>query len=58
MFQIPEIRLAALTDPRFKLNWHPKEERDSNKQLLKQEYDQIKNENIDEHSKKYLFSIN
>lgn len=60
MFYIPQIRLAAVCDPSFKVKWLPKDEQDNYKKLLKEEYERFKKETTEEENEKYLdyFLIN
>lgn len=52
MFRIPQIRLAAVCDPSFKVKWLPQEEQDSYKKLLKEEYERWKKETIEEENQR------
>lgn len=57
MFNIPQIRLAAICDPSFKVKWLPEEEQDSYKKLLKKEYEKWEKETIEEEKEKYCSLI-
>lgn len=57
MFNIPQIRLAAICDPSFKMKWLPEEEQDSYKKMLKKEYEKWEKETIEEEKEKYCSLI-
>lgn len=58
MYQIKELRLAAVCDPKFKLQWLPEKEKATYKKFIQQVYDRWKSEDSKEDMEWYtLFPL-